>query len=149
MDEEIIEKYKREFKARYTPYASESNGALVVIATAIRGLYPVANARVDVFTGSVKNPSIIDTDMTDLSGKTKGFVLRTKNKRLSEKSGEAETPFITYNIAVKADGYVEQLNMNIPIFEGVTTLQKVDLTLQGAYIGTEPIVVYESPEYSL
>lgn len=159
VNEEIIEKYRREFNEKYKPVmaentntvrgSSESDGGLIVIVTTFRGLYPVENAKVNVFTGIIENPNIVDTDTTGLSGKTKKFVLKTQDKSLSEKAGENKTPFTTYNISVNADGYVEQVNMDIPVFEGITTLQKVNLTSKGAYIGNGPIIVYERPGYNL
>ena len=133
--------------------ALNSMGKLVVSVTTLRGIRGVPNAKVTVFTGTPENYEIIAEDTTDSSGKTKTFELPTKEKVLSEQPNNNALkviPYSLYNIAVSADGYARQLNLNIPIFAGVTTLQNMDITSLSAYNnGNEPIVVDEMPKFNL
>ncbi len=130
-----------------------SVGGLVVSVTTLRGVRGVVGAKVTIFTGTPENYEIIDEDTTDSSGKTKRFELKTKEKALSEQADTGtikQIPYSLYNVAVSADGYASQLNLNIPIFSGVTTLQNMDITSLSAYNnGNEPIVVDEMPKFNL
>ena len=154
MDKSIIEKYKAEMLKMYgtqnravpvqniAPEQTEqsvephedapqtSEGKLIAIVTSVRGLYPVANAKITVFTGSKENMSVIDTDVTDQSGRSKAFVLATPEKSLSMQSGETSLPYAMYNMLVEADGYVDNIHINIPVFSGVTSLQKSNMLLR-------------------
>lgn len=133
--------------------ALKSTGGLVVSVTTLRGIQGVPNAKVTIFTGTPENYEIIAEDTTDSSGKTKTFELATKEKALSEQADTGAIkaiPYSLYNIAVSADGYARQLNLNVPIFAGITTLQNMDITSLSAYNnGAEPIVVDEMPKYNL
>ena len=130
-----------------------SMGGLVVSVTTLRGIRGVPNAKVTVFSGTPENYEIIAEDITDSSGKTKRFPLPTKEKALSEQADTGalkQVPYSLYNVAVSADGYARQLNLNIPIFAGVTTLQNMDVTSLSAYNnGDAPIVIDEMPKFNL
>ena len=132
---------------------SNSSGGLIVSVTTLRGIKGVPNAKVTIFTGTPENSQIIAEDVTNSSGKTKEFLLPTKEKMLSEKpdnSALKQIPYSLYNVAVLADGYARQLNLNIPVFSGVTTLQNMDITSLSAYNqGNEPIIQDEMPQFNL
>lgn len=130
-----------------------STGGLIVSVTTLRGIQGVPGAKVTIFTGTPENYEIVAENVTDSSGKTGRFLLPTKEKALSEQAdtGALKTiPYSLYNIAVMADGYARQLNLNVPIFSGVTTLQNMDITSLSAYGGgNEPIIEDEMPKYNL
>ena len=111
------------------------------------------DAKVTIFTGTPENYEIIAEDVTDSSGKTGTFLLPTKEKALSEQAdtGALKTiPYSLYNVAVSADQYAKQLNLNIPIFSGVTTLQNMDITSLSTYGDKDkPIIVDEMPKFNL
>lgn len=130
-----------------------STGGLIVSVTTLRGVKGVPNAKVTIFTGTPENYEIIAEDVTDSSGKTGTFLLPTKEKALSEQAdiGALKViPYSLYNVAVSADQYARQLNLNIPIFSGVTTLQNMDITSLSTYGDkNKPIIVDEMPKFNL
>ena len=96
MDKSIIEKYKNEMlnirkrampangaqqgyyeegKPNIPDDASDENGRLIAMVTYTDRIYPVKKAKVTVFTGSPDNMEIVDSGITDESGKTKTFGL--------------------------------------------------------------------------
>ena len=163
-DKELLEKYQRQFREKYVNAPADTaekemksietkedkpSGGLIVSVTSLRGFYGVPDAEVTVFTGGIDEKNIIDSDVTDSSGRTKKFILDTESKTLSGSAGAIKKPYSEYNISVVANGYAEQINMDIPIFEGVTTVQQVGLTSKSADGGNSRIVVYEKPHFNL
>ena len=173
MDNELIERYKKELmrlhrtkptvaepegqQGKYTegtPYGKEDstdpNGRLTVMVTAISSLYPVEKAKVTVFTGDYTMPYIIDSDFTDQSGKTKTFSLTAPTRELSMEPDTGAQPYTLYNVLVEADGYADNLHINLPIFRGVTSLQRSNLTPLASFGGNKgPIVFNELSNYNL
>lgn len=130
---------------------NENTGGLTVNVTTLSSLYPVPSAKVQIFLGDIGNKTVIDSDFTDLSGQTKTFILPTPNKDLSE-TAEADTslPYARYNVSVNADGYVEQINLNVAVFSGVVSVQNTDLVpLSAAGNDNRPIIVDEMYSYEL
>ena len=116
------------------PIKTENNtnpslGSLIAIVTSIRSLYPVKGAKVTVFTGTPDNKTVIATDTTDESGRTGVFLLPTPAKQLSLQSGSTILPYAEYNMLVEAEGYLDTIHLNIPVFSGVTSLQQSNLLL--------------------
>lgn len=133
------------------PVDSEENmGGLIVAVTTLRGLREVSGAEVTVFTGTPNARQIVHRELTDDSGKTDVIPLKTKSRTLSETEGSTEVPYLTYNVSVLADGFVEQMNLGLPIFEGVVSIQNVDLTSKSASNGNPgPIIFDVSQSYNL
>lgn len=147
MDKDLIERYKREMmelKKKAAPAVSEAveviplpslnseTGGLIVNVTTLRGLYPIKNALVTVYTGLGDTYNEIDRDYTDESGRSKRFILPTPNKSLSQTAGSSEAPYSLYNISVRSDGFVDWLETDIPVFPETVSLQNADLTVSGA-----------------
>lgn len=152
MDKNLIEQYKREMlnmykSARAVPTAAmadraanqtpemqntvlpDSSGKLIAIVTSLREIYPVANAKVTVFTGNYNDMQILDVAYTDESGRTRPFVLETPNKQISLEADNKAIPYSSYNMEVKAEGYIDNVHINIPVFSGVTSLQRSNMML--------------------
>lgn len=123
-------------------------GRLIVAVTTIRGLYPVKNALVTVFKGSADNMEVIARLNTDESGKTSVFSLPAPPAVLTESPENTVRPYAFYNILTEADGFINNINYNAAIFDGVTSLQSVNLVprTQG---NNQPIVNDEYEEYTL
>ena len=137
-----------------TPYDKEDstdpNGRLTVMVTAVSSLYPVENAKVTVFTGDYSTPNIIGTALTDQSGKTKTFSLPAPSRGLSMEPGTGAQPYTLYNVLIEADGYADNLHINLPIFRGVTSLQRSNLTPLASFGGNKgPIVFNELSSFNL
>ena len=163
MDKSIIEKYKNEMlnirkrampangaqqgyyeegKPNIPDDASDENGRLIAMVTYTDRIYPVKKAKVTVFTGSPDNMEIVD------SGKT--FGLAAPPRSLSQQSGPAALPYALYNMMVQAEGFLDNIHLNIPVFRGVTSLQRSDLTpIKVAGGRTAPIIFNEFSSYEL
>ncbi len=124
-------------------------GGILGIVTSFRSLYPVENARVTIFTGDYDNMNVIDSDLTDRSGRTKFFSLSTPDKNLSMSPDLAETPYALYNMLVEADGYLKNIHLNIPVFSGINSIQRSDLILAEERIDKTPQIFDESQKYNL
>lgn len=156
MDKALIEQYKRELlkMSQKAPVIKNGedygeNGKLIVNVTTLRQLYPVANALVTVFTGDYQNPNPIDSSLTDQNGKSKTFLLPAPERELSLEAGSTKAVYTSYGILVKADGYADEVNLNIPIFRGVTSLQNVDMTLLSAQNGKNENINDQAEDYNL
>ena len=173
MDKSTIEKYKAEMLGMYrssknpaqnTDYAdsenalpavsedintyntSDSSGKLIVIVTTVKSLYPLENAEVSVFSGDYRDKQIIARDFTDQSGRTEPFILETPGKNLSLDSDNTQLPYAVYGIEIKAEGYVDTVFLNVPVFSGVTSLQKANMTLIETAGKDKGPVFFDSPQ---
>ena len=156
MDNSLIEKYKKELldmhnKKIENPPVDQygDNGKLIVNVTTLRQLYPVVGAKVTIFTDDLENMNIIDTSTTDQSGRSKVFMLPAPNRNLSLEVGADEPVYSSYGVLVEADGYANEVNLNLPIFRGVTSLQNVDLTLLSAQNGKTININDQAENYNL
>ncbi|MBQ3548040.1 MAG: hypothetical protein IJA44_06170 [Clostridia bacterium] len=169
MNNELFEKYKNEMLKMYnsvhkpqavpvvaepepTPVApppTDQTGKLLGVITSFNSLYPVENAKVTVFTGEYENMTVIDTDLTDRSGKTKVFSLPTPDKNLSMAPDLSETPYAVYNMLVESDGFLKNIHLNIPVFSGITSVQRSDLIIDADQTGNEPQIFDEGQKYNL
>lgn len=120
-------------------------GFLITNVRTANGALPVEGATVNIFNSSAPSedgnipPS--DTDIiysmrTNQSGITEKVALATKSKELSTEPGNVR-PFLSYNIAVSADGFYDTEFINVPIFPGITSIQTVDL-MPVSKFGTMP-----------
>ena len=169
MNNELFEKYKNEMLKMYnsvhkpqavpvvaepepspiTPPQVGQTGKLLGVITSFNSLYPVENAKVTVFTGEYEDMTVIDTDITDRSGKTKVFSLPTPDKNLSMAPDLAETPYAVYNMLVESDGFLKNIHLNIPVFSGITSVQRSDLIIDADQTGNEPQIFDEGQKYNL
>ena len=156
MDKSLIEQYKNELlkMSQKAPVIKNiddygENGKLIVNVTTLRQLYPVANALVTVFTGDYQNLNPIDSSITNQNGKSKTFLLPAPERELSLEAGSTQAVYTSYGILVKADGYADEVNLNIPIFRGVTSLQYVDMTLLSAQNGKRENIHDQAENYNL
>ncbi len=126
---------------------NKGTGKLTVIATHSRSTFPVVNAHVTVYD-SVEN--VITSSSTDQSGKTPEIVLETLSKNVSEQPEPTGTPTNSfYNVLIEADRFISVLIKNIPIFEGVTTLQRYDMTFASSVTDQSTQIVELTPNENL
>ncbi len=179
MDKQLIEKYKDELMKMYRSVAtiptistnneitkpqqdfysdypilednfSSETGKLSVFITSFSEFYPVKGAKVTVFTGDYKNPTVISYSTTDESGKTEDFILAAPPKSLSLDSSNTAPSYSLYNMLVEADGYVDNVHLNIPVFTDVTSIQRSNLVFISAAAGNEgPFIYNENSIYNL
>ena len=172
MNNELFEKYKNEMLKMYNsvhkdeavpvmaepepmpipatpPPQTEQNGRLLGVVTSFNSLYPVENAKVTVFSGEYEDMNIIDTDLTDQSGKTKVFLLPTPDKNLSMAPDLSQRPYAVYNMLVESDGFLKNIHLNIPVFSGITSIQRSDLIIDADQSDIEPQIFDEGQKYNL
>lgn len=133
------------------PTFEDGTGGLQVNVTTLGRLYPVKDALVTVFTGEGQNKTIIETSVTDQSGKSSVFNLKAPPSAQSQQAeNDGAIPYANYNISVRSDGYVEKIAMNVPVFSGVVSLQGMDLLpIAAAGKNTAPQIIDEGNKYNL
>lgn len=125
-------------------------GFLVVNVTSVRGIYPVPGARVTVFTGSEEDMKIVAEAVTDQSGKTPIIPLKAPSYLFTESPDPSERPFAYYNVRTVEDGFKTNLNLNVAIFDKITSLQNVNLEpIVEEVQQNRPIVIDEFENYTL
>ena len=101
-------------------------GYLKVRATTARQAVPVEGIYVTVSRATAEGEVLIDADYTGRDGSTRVFALPTVDGALSLFPGDP-VPYVFYNVHVRAPGYFQVANKNIPIYDGVTAIQPVEL----------------------
>lgn len=173
MDKSLIEKYKAEMlkmhkSAKAIPVQApvseqnatvnnnnqsemnETTGNLIALVTTLRTLYPVPNAQVTVFTGDYDNMQVVATGVTDQSGRSERFELLAPARSLSMTAGADAKPYASYNLLIKAEGYLDNIHLNIPVFSGVTSLQRSNmLLLETAGVNKGPQIFDEAQQFQL
>ena len=169
MDKNLIEKYKKEMLNMYSraktaipvnapavmpsPVIKEDtsgNGSLLAVVTTLRAIYPVKGAKVTVFTGNYDDMNEIASGFTDESGKSPVFSLSAPDKELSESPGLSDKPYSSYNMLVEADGYIDNIHLNIPVFSGVQSVQSSNMMLtETAGENKGPQIFDESRQFTL
>ena len=128
----------------------DTSGGLQVNVTTLRGLFPVSGADIVVFTGAPQTKTVIERGTSNESGQSGVFKLKTPEKSLSDSAEPATLPYATYNLSVAADGFVERIFMDIPVFSGVVSVQGADLTpVSAAGKNTAPDVTNGENSYDL
>lgn len=110
-------------------------GFLITQAVTANGALPVADAMVHIYSYTEPDSNgRIDTDKGDIiyslrtnaSGRTEKVALQAKDKELSQTPDNIR-PYTTYNLTVTADGFYESEKVNVPIFQGITSIQTVEM----------------------
>lgn len=157
MDRSLIEKYKNDMLKKYgssaaeeTTAAAPEKGRLSANVTSVANIYPVMGARVTVFTGSPDSMTVLDSAITDESGKTRVFLLDAPPKSLSMTSGAPALPYTLYNLLISADGFLDNIHLNIPVFSGIASVQRSDMLPKAVAGGrTDPIIFNEFSSFEL
>ena len=107
-------------------------GYLILQVTTARGAIPLEGATVNVRNQS-KNPYEESQDLrystvTGRDGKTAPLSLSAPPREMSQQpeSGGAP-PYATYLAEVRLEGYFAEYYIGIPIFDGITAIQSVDM----------------------
>ena len=121
-------------------------GYLRVKTTTGRGCIPLENVQV---TGSCyKNGEyhLAGSFLTDSSGQTEIITLQAPPKSNSEKP-DIRYPSALYDVSIKADGYYDINSRDVPVFEGITSLQNVDLVpVSVGYSSSDGETIYNNSE---
>ena len=108
----------------------ESYGNLVFFVTTARGAIPLEGARISLYNYIKEEmPHRGDLQFSTISGsdgKTRMIALRTPPKNDSLEPG-VSLPYATYNAQIELEGYYTQYYVAIQVFDGVTSVQSVNL----------------------
>ncbi len=130
------------FQKNDTLYASESRsndpirtflaenpsfGTLIFQVTGGQGVFPIPNAKVHISKELNDRLSFSITVLTDENGKTEPISLPAPDRKLSQ-SPHNGIVYAVYQAEVTADGYIPTEIRDLPVFDGVTTIQPVNLT---------------------
>ena len=92
-------------------------GNLVITARTADDALPLSGARVEILN---HEGTVLYDLITDESGETQIVSLDAVDKSLSLDPNYTGTPYSTYDIAAKADGFNDVYISNIQIFDGET-----------------------------
>ena len=104
-----------------------SFGTLIFQVTGGQGAFPVPKASVHISKKLNDSLSFSITILTDESGKTIPISLPAPDKKLSQSPNNGIV-YAVYQAEVTAEGYIPTEIRDLPIFDGVTTIQPVNLT---------------------
>lgn len=146
--EKSIEDYIEELK-KYRNINRESStvfntnltgtGFLTVEVTTAQGAYPIIGAKITVTDNENKR---LGTYFTDESGKTEKIPLPTYPALKSESPGTVFSDLASrYDILTEAEKYIPLIIKNIPVFDGVVSIQNAQLTFSGASDNSNTIII--------
>lgn len=104
-----------------------SFGKLLFQVTSGQGAFPIAEAKVVITKNLTDGYALSITTATDESGRTQEFSLPAPDKSLSQSPGGKDV-FAIYNAVITAPGYTTVAVQEIPIFDGITTIQPINLS---------------------
>ena len=104
-----------------------SFGTLIFQVTGGQGAFPVPNATVTLSKVLKDDFSLSITIRTDESGKTQPVSLPAPDRKLSQSPNNGIV-YAAYDAKVTAEGFLPTEIRNLPVFDGVTTIQPVNLT---------------------
>lgn len=106
----------------------ETYGYLIVNSRTALGSLPVAGAKVVVSGGGN-----VYTFVTDNSGASPKIELPSPPRSLSLMPNQGATPYSSYDVTVSANDYFTVEVKSIPIFEGIVSVQDVNMIPLAAY----------------
>ena len=112
---------------QYDSLGYTGTGYLVVRVSTASGALPLSGATVLV-RGSEENFSAVIARLTSgEDGLTPKIALLTPPRSLSQSPSQTKKPYASYNVEVYLDGYSTLSAQNVPIFDGVTSIQPADM----------------------
>lgn len=108
-----------------------SVGSLTVSTFAADSALPISNALVRVYGIDEENKGVEYSDLTDIDGKSRLFLLPTQRKEYSLEPGAKEKAYASYDVHVERAGYADKLLRDVAVFEGVTTALIVNMIPRG------------------
>lgn len=100
-------------------------GYLIVKASTASESIPIAGARVTIYDNENDN-AILYSLITDSSGLSERVSIPTASSTESQAPGNSK-PFSTVNIEVIFSGYSPVRFLNVPIFDGILSVQRTNM----------------------
>ena len=101
-------------------------GYLQLRISTAQGAIPLQNAQVIVREPKERGDGLVALLVSDRSGLTPIVSLPTVPRALSEVPGNPY-PFYTYLVDVSKEGYYTQYYQNVPVFDGISSVQSVEM----------------------
>ena len=101
-------------------------GYLQLRISTAQGAIPLQNAQVIVREPKERGDGLVALLVSDRSGLTPIVSLPTVPRALSEVPGNPH-PFYTYLVDVSKEGYYTQDYQNVPVFDGISSVQSVEM----------------------
>lgn len=98
---------------------------------------PVGGAYVEVSAVRDGKRLLIATAITDESGITRLFEVPAPETSFSQVPAPSERPYSLYDISVKADGFFSTRSVDVPVFEGITSVQTFSMIPVPIFSGAE------------
>ncbi len=102
------------------------NGYLTVNVRTAGGALPVEGAMVTVTRIDGAESTVVAVMLTDSAGTSDVVALPSPPRGNSLEPGEADVSSL-YTVDVARDGYYRVIHENVPIYEGVTSIQQIHL----------------------
>ncbi len=108
-------------------------GGLVVHITTARGAIPLSGAKVIVRNylpdGTEGKGDVILSRTTGEDGNTTLITLPAppRQNSLAPQNGTTLLPYLPYQLEIRLEGYRDRTYLALPIFDGITAIQPVDL----------------------
>ncbi len=118
-------------------------GFLTFQVTTAQGNIPVSNARITVSIPLGNDYHIAKVLYSDESGKTAPFPLPAPDSSIADSPSKIK-PYSEYNVSATADGYNTVQLLNVPVFEGINSIQPINLLPVTG--GKNEIVFEEEPQ---
>lgn len=116
------------------------NGYLIVRVSAAGGSIPLENAVVTVYNADADDSDIIASRVTDSSGRTDAIVLDAPERSLSQSPENGGIrPYSVYNVDVIKEGYYDSFNLEVPVFDGITSVLPIDMKALSEY-GSDEVI---------
>jgi len=135
------------------PQENKGSGRLIVNVTTGGGLFPVEGASVIVSDTESAGGAEIAAVITDISGKTPVIFLAAPARAMSltpTENGSGADARARYAVTVMSPGYVTAIAEGVSVFDGVTSIQKVDMLTKSAADGNDaPRIIEEDTVYRL
>lgn len=101
-------------------------GYLQVRVSTAQSAVPLENAHVILRRVKEDGGGLVKNVYSDRSGLSPRITLQTVSRELSEVPGNIQ-PFTTYDMEVSKEGYYTQFYQNVPIFDGITSVQSAEM----------------------
>ena len=135
---------------------TDTIGFLTVTVRTANGAIPIENALVSIYENyTTKNGNndvlnsngyLVFSTRTNKNGQTEKIALPTKKASLSTSPGN-ERPFMSYNVFASAEGYFDSDVINIPVFQGITSVQPIDLIPLSEYANPRDDVPFNDSRF--
>lgn len=121
---------------------SDQVGYLKVSTTSADETIPLANVSVLISKKFDDHEEMLYSLTTNDNGKTEIVELPAPPKKLSESPNENHNlkPYAEYNISAYLNGYYQVINSTVPIFSGITSIQKINMIPLPSYTTERKVI---------